>query len=189
MDYGVLLMLSYNFPRSLISHTSLAMHRHDLRMNSHSRSLESHPEQIVFSEGTLASNSGCKGYTSPSHVSKLTGIDDDNLMQELAAAIAQDELQLHYQPIICLNSHRLLGFEALTRWLYPLQGWISPSQFIPLAEETGLILPLGEWVIRTACFQLSQWQKQGKSPDLKMSINLSPKQLESRGFSQLISSR
>ncbi|MEM1170972.1 MAG: EAL domain-containing protein [Cyanobacteria bacterium P01_H01_bin.35] len=89
----------------------------------------------------------------------------------------KSEFMLHYQPIVSLATNEIIGFEALVRWQHPELGLISPAEFIPLAEETGLIIPLGLWVLRKACFQLRQWQDQwpNNSP-LKMSVNLSVKQ-------------
>ena len=89
----------------------------------------------------------------------------------------KSEFMLNYQPIVSLTTNQIIGFEALVRWQHPELGLISPAEFIPLAEETGLIIPLGLWVLRKACFQLRQWQNQwpNNSP-LKMSVNLSVKQ-------------
>jgi len=87
------------------------------------------------------------------------------------------QFQLHYQPIIALTTSRIVGFEALLRWDHPELGRVSPAQFIPLAEETGLIVPLGEWVLREACSQLCLWQQQfPQQRPLTMSVNLSFRQ-------------
>ncbi len=89
------------------------------------------------------------------------------------------ELQLYYQPLVDLQTGELEGFEALIRWQLPGRDLLSPMAFIPLAEETGLIVPLGEWVMRQACEQLRQWQQQWPSArQLTMSVNLSPRQLK-----------
>ncbi len=89
----------------------------------------------------------------------------------------KSEFMLHYQPIVSLTTNQIIGFEALVRWQHPELGLISPAEFIPLAEETGLIIPLGLWVLRKACFQLHQWQNQWPNNYcLKMSVNLSVKQ-------------
>ena len=85
---------------------------------------------------------------------------------------------LYYQPIICLQTGRLTGFEALLRWSHPKRGFISPNEFIPVAEDTGLIVPLGAWVLREACRQLRLWQVEyPQALDLTMNVNLSSKQL------------
>jgi EAL domain-containing protein (putative c-di-GMP-specific phosphodiesterase class I) len=100
------------------------------------------------------------------------------LESDLRLALERQELCLYYQPIISVASGELSGFEALVRWQHPERGIISPEQFIPLAEETGLIVPLGLGVLREACNQLRKWQQGSLADrDLIMSVNLSAKQL------------
>lgn len=100
------------------------------------------------------------------------------LEQELRRAIDQEELVLYYQPIIEIATGQLCGLEALVRWHHPTQGLVPPDKFIPVAEETGLIVPLSRWVLRTACEQLAVWhQRFPKSADLTISVNLSAKDL------------
>ncbi len=100
------------------------------------------------------------------------------LETDLRRAIEQEELDLYYQPIIDLKSREILGFEGLLRWTHPEKGSISPGEFIPIAEETGLILPLGHWVMKEAARQLVAWQSEFPNlPNLQMSVNLSGKQL------------
>lgn len=97
---------------------------------------------------------------------------------ELRRAIAQEDFILHYQPIINLATRQLTGFEVLVRWDSLQRGVVSPGEFIPLAEETGMIIPLGAWVLKRACEQLQQWQKQfTNSTRLTLSVNLSTVQL------------
>jgi diguanylate cyclase (GGDEF)-like protein/PAS domain S-box-containing protein len=94
------------------------------------------------------------------------------------ALIQQEEFRLHYQPIVSLMTGRIIGFEALIRWYHPEKGIISPEDFIPLAEETGMIASLGQWVLYEACRQLQIWHQQFPSwPPLTMSVNLSGKQI------------
>lgn len=98
------------------------------------------------------------------------------LERELRRAIEQEQLQLYYQPKRCLSSNRLIGAEALLRWHHPVFGEISPERFIPLAEETGLIIALGDWVLSQACWQMQQWQQQ-HAPFGPLSVNLTGVQL------------
>lgn len=87
------------------------------------------------------------------------------------------EFQVHYQPIVSLSTGKIKGFEALLRWLHPERGFVSPTEFIPIAEETGLIVPLGYWVLREACRQTRIWQERFPTdPPLTISVNLSSKQ-------------
>jgi diguanylate cyclase (GGDEF)-like protein/PAS domain S-box-containing protein len=99
------------------------------------------------------------------------------LETDLRWAIERQELRVHYQPIVSLKTGQLAGFEALVRWQHPDRGLISPAEFIPIAEETGLIVPIGEWVLHTACQQTYQWQVQFPTVPLSISVNLSSKQL------------
>ncbi|MEV4704565.1 EAL domain-containing protein [Actinoplanes sp. NPDC049316] len=100
------------------------------------------------------------------------------LRSDLAQALARDELTIHYQPIVEMAGKRITGFEALCRWNHPRRGPIPPDEFIPLAEETGAIAGIGEWVLGEACRQLVEWQRLPGYEHLRMSINLSPVQLE-----------
>ncbi|MCC8953785.1 EAL domain-containing protein [Bradyrhizobium sp. Pear77] len=97
-----------------------------------------------------------------------------SLERDMRSALADGEFELHYQPFINVASGETCGFEALLRWHHPQRGMVSPAQFIPLAEETGMIVPLGEWVLRTACAEAAKWPD-----DLKIAINLSPVQFRS----------
>ncbi len=98
------------------------------------------------------------------------------LESHLLHAFEKEEFLLHYQPIVCLKTRKILGFEALVRWYREDEGFVSPGQFIQVVEETGLILNLGQWIFREACRQLASWQTQYRRQDLKMSINLSRRQ-------------
>jgi diguanylate cyclase (GGDEF)-like protein/PAS domain S-box-containing protein len=97
------------------------------------------------------------------------------LENSLRRALERDELRLYYQPKVDLASGAVIGLEALLRWAHPVRGMIPPDQFIPLAEETGLIIPIGEWVLRTACLQIKAWQAEGM-PFLPVAVNLSARQ-------------
>ena len=104
-------------------------------------------------------------------------MDRIDMENDLRRAIERGELRVHYQPLIDLTTDRILGFEALVRWQHPVRGLVPPLAFIPLAEETGLILPLGRWVLETACRQSSRWRDaRPNGPRLQMSVNLSARQ-------------
>ncbi|WP_072044968.1 putative bifunctional diguanylate cyclase/phosphodiesterase [Aliterella atlantica] len=110
------------------------------------------------------------------------------LETDLHLAIEREEFCLYYQPIVSLTTGWLNGFEALIRWRHPQKGLISPVDFIPIAEETGAIIPIGNWVLRQAAEQICQWQKQFPShPPLSISINISAKQFAQPDLSYQIS--
>jgi diguanylate cyclase (GGDEF)-like protein len=104
------------------------------------------------------------------------------LRANLERAIEQNEFVLQYQPIQALASDEVVGVEALIRWRHPDRGFVPPNEFIPLAEQTGLIVPLGRWVLETACQQLRVWLEAGADPATTMSVNVSPVQLADPGF-------
>ncbi|MDR4886679.1 EAL domain-containing protein [Fredinandcohnia sp. QZ13] len=95
----------------------------------------------------------------------------------LRKAIEKNELQIYYQPQLDLSTDKVTSFEALLRWKHPVLGFVSPAEFIPIAEDTGLILSIGEWVIQTVCRKLKQWKEIGYG-SVSISINLSPKQFQ-----------
>jgi diguanylate cyclase (GGDEF)-like protein len=94
------------------------------------------------------------------------------LENEIRAGLERNEFVLHYQPKVDMRSGSIVGMEALVRWHHPQKGLVSPSEFIPLAEETGLIVPLGNWVLREACVQARAWQERGIA-DLTVAVNIS----------------
>lgn len=100
---------------------------------------------------------------------------------DLRRAIENREFVLNYQPVFALNSEEIVGFEALVRWHHPIRGVVPPNDFIPIAEETGLILPIGRWVLREACQQMKKWQQQfPEAKSLIMNVNLSARELEQK---------
>jgi len=104
------------------------------------------------------------------------------LESDLRRALEQQhQLEVYYQPQACLTSHRIVGMEALVRWRHPVRGMIAPAEFIPLAEETGIINQLGDWVLRTACAQLQQFIRNGL-PEMRVAVNLSVRQLLQKDF-------
>jgi len=104
-----------------------------------------------------------------------------DLEMDLRNALANNQLELYYQPLVNLQTNEISAFEALLRWNHPNRGMISPADFIPIAEETGLIIPIGDWVVVTACEQAVNW------PDhVKVAVNLSPAQLKSRNLVKVV---
>jgi len=103
------------------------------------------------------------------------------LEMDLRKALVNKEFELYYQPLVNLQTNDITAFEALLRWTHPTRGMISPADFIPIAEETGLIIPLGEWVLNTACGEAVSW------PDhIKVAVNLSPTQLTNRNLVEFV---
>jgi EAL domain-containing protein (putative c-di-GMP-specific phosphodiesterase class I) len=107
-----------------------------------------------------------------------------HLETDMRVALERGEFRIHYQPIVTLKDGMITGVEALLRWQHPHRGSIPPLEFIPLAEETGLIIPIGEWVLRTTCSQLRAWRDEGIGP-LRMAVNISAVQLRDPGFADL----
>jgi EAL domain-containing protein (putative c-di-GMP-specific phosphodiesterase class I) len=97
---------------------------------------------------------------------------------DIRQAISDDAFELQYQPIVSFRSNEIVGCEALLRWNHPIRGMISPAEFIPIAEETGLICQIGDWVLATACAEATNW-----SPSIKIAVNVSPIQFRSHAFS------
>jgi diguanylate cyclase (GGDEF)-like protein/PAS domain S-box-containing protein len=107
------------------------------------------------------------------------------LEKDIRKAIERNEFLLHFQPQFELLTEKIVGCEALIRWNNPNSGQVSPGEFIPLAEETGLIIPIGEWVLREACQQLAKWNNSGYE-DLRMAVNISAQQFEQQDFADVI---
>ncbi len=107
------------------------------------------------------------------------------LETNLRRAIQNEEFLLHYQPRVSVDSLAITGVEALVRWQHPQFGLVSPSEFIPLAEDTGLIVPIGEWVLRQACEQNRRWQDEGFAP-IQVAVNISGRQFHDRDLSQTV---
>ena len=118
------------------------------------------------------------------HIKAMAILELEN---NLRRAVKHNDFILHYQPIVSLTNGRIVGVEALIRWPYGDKGFIPPSEFINLAEETGLIITMGEWVMKTACLQLKQWQQEFPSdPSFSMSVNVSYKQFMRDEFIEIV---
>lgn len=107
-----------------------------------------------------------------------------SMESSLRRAIERDEFEVYYQPKLQIGSEQIVGMEALLRWQNPETGMVAPGEFIPLAEETGLIMPIGEWILRTACAQGKSWQDEGF--DLHLSVNLSARQFQQKNLLETI---
>jgi diguanylate cyclase (GGDEF)-like protein len=112
----------------------------------------------------------------PSH--HTAHLQRDAVRAELSGALDGEQMELHYQPIVDVSSQVIVGFEALLRWRHPERGLVSPLEFIPLAEETGLIVPIGTWVLQEATRQAAEWQNRSPLGRLRMSVNVSVRQFQ-----------
>lgn len=130
-----------------------------------------------------AGRNGFQFYTHDMNAHLATRIE---LETALRCALERQEMMLYYQPKVELQQGRIIGAEALIRWRHPVLGMVSPADFIPLAEETGLILPIGTWVIETACRQIREWLDAG-IPVVPVAVNLSARQFQHEKLSELIS--
>ena len=117
-------------------------------------------------------------FDEPMHAAVVERFETEN---HLRRALTQDELELFYQPLVNAKTRAFVGVEALLRWNHPTKGRLSADAFIPLAEETGLIISMGRWVLRTACHQLRSWREQGVGA-LRVSVNISPREFRAPGF-------
>jgi diguanylate cyclase (GGDEF)-like protein len=116
---------------------------------------------------------------------RVTATGRVDIETALHGALERGELYLVYQPRVGLASGKVMGAEALLRWNHPTLGHVSPAHFIPIAEETGLIVPIGEWVLRSACHQLKKWQDSA-FPELTVSVNLSPRQFQLQPVADMV---
>jgi len=123
----------------------------------------------------LAKEDGKNGFRFFTKEVKTQSIERLTLESALRRALERDQFALHYQPKVDMASGQITGVEALLRWTHPDLGVLPPAQFIPLAEETGLIVPIGRWVLKEACAQNMAWQRCGLRP-VSMAVNLSPRQ-------------
>jgi diguanylate cyclase (GGDEF)-like protein/PAS domain S-box-containing protein len=150
---------------------------------------ESAEDLLRFAEAALRRAKKAGGDTSRTFDPPIDGVSTErlHLQNELHQALRHGELALHYQPIVALDSGRIRGAEALVRWQHPVRGLVMPDHFIPLAEENGMIVPLGEWVLIEACRQVVRWERDGRiDDDFVINVNLSPRQLQEPGLSARI---
>jgi diguanylate cyclase (GGDEF)-like protein/PAS domain S-box-containing protein len=130
-----------------------------------------------------AKERGEGGYQRYRPGTEARGAERSRLTSALLAALDHDELVLHYQPVVTLPEGRLTGVEALVRWEHPTRGLLGPGEFIPGAEQTGIIVPLGRWVLRSACRQAAAWVAElGADAPGTMAVNVSARQLQEPGF-------
>jgi diguanylate cyclase (GGDEF)-like protein len=123
------------------------------------------------------------------YAAEMSRIDDDQLTleNELRDALDRGQLELHFQPKVDIATNRVRSAEALIRWRHPARGMVPPNVFIPVAEETGLILPIGEWVLREACRQMRHWLDAGMTP-VRVAVNLSAKQFHDADLASVVRS-
>lgn len=148
------------------------------------------PETLVKYADTamyLAKEQGRNNFQHFSPAMNARGIERSTLMNGLRKVLEREESLVHYQPLIELSTGRIVGMEALARWNHPSMGLIPPSKFIPLAEETGMIIPIGEWVLLAACMQNKIWLESGLGP-LRVAVNISARQFQQRNLLNMISS-
>ncbi len=138
----------------------------------------------ALSRAKQTGNGHCQVFDPSMNAEALARLE---LEADLRRALEHGEFALHYQPIVALNGGGIVGVEALVRWQHPQRGIIPPNVFIPLAEETGLIVPLGQWVLRTACQQARQWQRvfAARAPQF-VSVNISARQFADPQLVQLV---
>lgn len=138
------------------------------------------PERLIRDADTAmyrAKNNGRNQYAVFEPAMHQTVLERLSLEHDLRKALEQEKLELYYQPIISLVNDKLQGFEALIRWQHPEKGYINPEQLIAIAEETGLVISLGQWIMQQACQQIAQWRRITNNDKIYVSINLSPIQI------------
>jgi EAL domain-containing protein (putative c-di-GMP-specific phosphodiesterase class I) len=133
----------------------------------------------------LAKENGRNNYQYFTAALNARAVERLSLESALRGALERRELSLHYQPQINLASGAIIGVEALLRWRHPVLGWVAPDRFIPVAEDSGLIVPIGEWVLQEACRQVRAWQAAGLAP-LLMAVNVSGVQFRQADLAETV---
>ena len=132
-----------------------------------------------------AKEAGRNNYQFYNHVLQMRGFERISMENRLHQAIERGELVLYYQPQMDIESRRIVSAEALVRWRHPELGLLAPAEFIPLAEETGFITSIDEWVLHAACAQAQAWKESGY-PDLSVTVNLSTRKFQQKDFSERV---
>jgi EAL domain-containing protein (putative c-di-GMP-specific phosphodiesterase class I) len=150
-----------------------------------------HPEEMVSDARSALARA--RRQEPPGVVCHPNGMREKELARlemeaDLERAIQAGELRMHYQPEVDLQTGRIIGFEALVRWQHARRGLLPPGEFIPMAEETGLILPLGDWGLEEACRQMVAWQQSGNEAmqDTRISVNLSARQFDQENLAERV---
>lgn len=142
-------------------------------------------------DDVLATLAATKAERNRGHVDTLEhGPAHEQLLirNRISGAEERGELHVHYQPLFDLSTGRIASLEALLRWDHPELGWVSPVDFIPIAERTGAIVPIGEWVLREACRDLAQWRELPNGDDLRVAVNVAPQQVRVPSFDAAVAS-
>lgn len=151
------------------------------RDGSSAEALIKNADVAMYSAKSIGKNT-CRLYADEMNEEAIEKL---KMINELKNAVKNNEFIVHYQPQIDINTNEVVGMEALIRWQHPDKGLASPLEFIPLAEETGLIIPIGEWVLKEACRQNKAWQDLGYKP-MRMAVNLSIVQFEHQGLVETV---
>ena len=152
---------------------------------AHGSAAYAHPEDILRDADTALYRAKAQGrgrcveFDASMHDRAVELLE---LETSLRRALERKEFQLHYQPVVSLSTGQITGAEALLRWNHPERGLVPPMEFIPLAEETGLIVEIGAWVLREACRQMKEWQERLAQPHLEIGVNLSSRQFQGPGL-------
>ena len=176
---NILDVFTYDFPleeRTIRVTVSIGMSMYPVGGNN--------PDELMISADLamyIAKEKGKNTYQVFTNEIKRKFVKRRKLLEDLKYALIQNQFVIHYQPILNVDKNKINSVEALIRWNHPVLGLISPGEFIPLIEENNLIIPIGEWVLRNACQQVKQWQKQGFR-GLGLRVNLSVKQFEQENF-------